>query len=179
MVHCLTAGPFGKQKVRPTMPTDPAILAQLQTLWGEPVTEATAEVDAESAIVASEFLPRPTAPAPLADSPPTWNAEAAELVTWFQTAGDSLPVEPFDLCSGCRVVEPARFYGSLRSEIATGPIEARARLGTLQADLRRLRSMMTDLNRTARVSCQRMTWNTSDPDQEMNSWQRLARQPVS
>ena len=124
------------------MPTDPAILAQLQTLWGEPVTEATSEADAVSAFVASEFLPSPIPPTRLADSPGTWNAEAAELVTWFQTAGESLPVEPFDLCSGCRVVEPARFYASLRTEIATGPTGTRARLGTLQVDLRRLRDLV-------------------------------------
>ena len=128
------------------MPTDPNILAQLQTLWGEPVTKATTDVDGENAFVASEFLPRATAPAPLADSPATWNADAAELLTWFQNAGDSLPVEPFDLCSGCRVVEPARFYASLRSEIAHGPTGPRARLGTLQVDLRRLRNMMTDVD---------------------------------
>ena len=124
------------------MPTDPAILAQLQTLWGEPVTETTAEADAVSAFVASEFLPSPIPPTRLADSPGTWNAEAAELVTWFQNAGDSLPVEPFDLCSGCRVVEPARFYASLGTEIATGPTGPRARLGTLQVDLRRLRDLV-------------------------------------
>ena len=124
------------------MPTDPAILAQLQTLWGEPVTEATSEADAVSAFVASEFLPSPIPPTRLADSPGTWNAEAAELVTWFQTAGESLPVEPFDLCSGCRVVEPARFYASLRTEIATGPTGTRAKLGTLQVDLRRLRDLV-------------------------------------
>ena len=124
------------------MPTDPAILAQLQTLWGEPVTEATSEADAESAIVASEFLPSPIPPTRLTDSPGTWNAEAAVLVTWFQNAGDCLPVEPFDLCSGCRVIEPAQFYASLRAEIATGPTGPRARLGTLQVDLRRLRDIV-------------------------------------
>ena len=124
------------------MPTDPAILAQLQTLWGEPVTEATSEADAESAIVASEWLPSPIPPTRLADSPATWNAEAAELVTWFQNAGDRLPVEPFDLCSGCRVIEPARFFAVLRSEIASGPTGPRARLGTLQVDLRRLRDIV-------------------------------------
>lgn len=132
-----------RKKENATMPTAPNILDQLQTLWGEPVTETTSEADAASAFVASEFLSRPTAPARLVDSPATWGAEAAELVAWFQNAGGSLPVEPFDLCSGCRVVEPARFYASLRSEIATGPTGPRARLGTLQADLRRLRKMMT------------------------------------
>ncbi len=124
------------------MPTDPAILAQLQTLWGEPVTEATSEADAESAIVASEWLPSPIPPARLADSPTKWNTNAAELVAWFQNAGDCLPVEPFDLCSGCRVIEPARFFAVLRSEIASGPTGPRARLGTLQVDLRRLRDIV-------------------------------------
>ena len=124
------------------MPTDPAILAQLQTLWGEPVTEATAEADGEAAFVPSEWQPSPIPPARLADSPATWDADAAELIDWFRANRDRLPVELFDLCSGCRVVEPSRFYASLRSEIATGPTAPRARLGTLQADLRRLRDIV-------------------------------------
>ena len=123
------------------MPTDPAILAQLQTLWGEPVTETTAEADGEAAFVPCEWQPSPIPPTRPTDSPATWNADAAELVTWFQANRDRLPVEPFDLCSGCRVVEPSRFYASLRSEIATGPTAPRAKLGTLQADLRRLRDV--------------------------------------
>ena len=135
------------------MPTDPAILAQLQTLWGEPVTEATAEADSEAAFVPSEWQPSPIPSARLADSPTTWDAVAAELVTWFQTAGDRLPVEPFDLCSGCRVVEPSRFYASLRSEIATGPTAPRARLGTLQADLRRLQDVSRLTNGEKPVTC--------------------------
>ena len=130
------------------MPTDPAILAQLQTLWGEPVTPKTAETDSEAAFVPSEWQPSPIPPARSADSPASWDADAAELVAWFQNAGDSLPVEPFDLCSGCRVVEPSRFYASLRSEIATGPTAPRARLGTLQADLRRLRDIVRKDNDT-------------------------------
>lgn len=63
------------------MPTDPAILAQLQTLWGEPVTKTTTEADAASAFVASEFLPSPIPPTRLVDSPGTWNTEAAEPAT--------------------------------------------------------------------------------------------------
>jgi len=46
-------------------------------------------------------------------------------------------VEAITSMDSCRVVEPARFYASLRSEIATGPTGPRARLGTRQADLRR------------------------------------------
>ena len=130
------------------MPTDPAILAQLQTLWGEPVTEATAEADTEAAFVPSEWQPSPIPPARSADSPASWDADAAELIRWFRANRDRLPVEPFDLCSGCRVVEPARFYASLRSEIATGPTGPRGRLGTLQVDLRRLRNIVRRDNET-------------------------------
>ena len=123
------------------MPTDPAILAQLQTLWGEPVTEITPEVDGEAAFVPSEWQPSPIPPARSADSPASWDADATELIDWFQANRDRLPVESFDLCSGCRVVEPARFYAVLRCEIATGPTGPRARLGTLQVELRRLRDL--------------------------------------
>ena len=44
------------------MPTDPAILAQRQTLWGEPVTETNAEADSEAAFVPSEWQPSPIPP---------------------------------------------------------------------------------------------------------------------
>lgn len=121
------------------MPTDPAILAQLQTLWGAPVTEATAEADSEAAFVPSEWQPAPIPPTRPADASASWDASTAELIGWFQANRDRLPVEPFDLCSGCRVVEPARFYAALQTEIATGPDGPRARLGTLQADLECLR----------------------------------------
>ena len=129
------------------MPTDPAILAQLQTLWGEPVTNATSEVDAVSAFVASEFLPSPIPPTRLADSPATWNAEAAELVAWFQNAGESLPVEPFDLKpgGGVRVADPVLWYRSLRRDIATGQTGPRGRRGALQDDLNLLRKAMTSI----------------------------------
>ena len=130
------------------MPTDPAILAQLQTLWGDPVTEATTEADSQSAFVPFEWQPSPIPPARTADSPASWDADAAELIRWFRANRDRLPVEPFDLCSGCRVVEPARFYASLRSEIATGPTGPRGRLGTLQVDLRRLRNIVRRDNET-------------------------------
>ncbi len=75
------------------MPTDHAILAQLQTLWSEPVTEATAETDSEAAFVSSEWQPSPIPPARSADTPATWDADAAELIGWFQANRDRLPVE--------------------------------------------------------------------------------------
>ena len=121
------------------MPTDPAILAQLQTLWGEPITEATPEADTESAFVASESLTPPSAPARLADSPATWEAATAELIGWFRANRDRLPSEPFYLKPGVRVVDPALWYRSLDGDIAHGPTGPRARLDGLEDDLSWLR----------------------------------------
>ena len=139
MVHCLSAGPFGKQKVQSAMPTDPAILAQLQTLWGEPVTEATTEADSQAAFVPFEWHPSPITPARLAGSPATWDASTAELIGWFQVNRDRLPVELFQLSPGAWVVDPALFYRSLDADIAHGPDGPRGKLGGLSHDLKCLR----------------------------------------
>ena len=119
--------------------TDPAILAQLQTLWDEPVTEATAEADSEAAFVPSEWQPSPILPTRPTDSPATWNADAAELVTWFQANRDRLPVELFCLWPGAWVVDAALFYRSLDGDISTGPDGPRGRYGGLAHDLKCLR----------------------------------------
>ena len=69
------------------MPTDPALLARLQTLWGEPVTETTAEADSEAAFVPFEWFARGESPIPQtrpADDSATWDAATAELIGWFQ-----------------------------------------------------------------------------------------------
>lgn len=121
------------------MPTDPAILAQLQTLWGEPVTKATAEADSQAAFVPSEWQPSPIPPARLADNPTTWDASTAELIGWFQANRDRLPVELFQLWPGAWVVDAALFYRSLDTDIATGPDGPRGRSGGLAHDLKWLR----------------------------------------
>ena len=123
------------------MPTDPAILAQLQTLWGEPVTNATSEADGEAAFVPSEWQPSPIPPTRLADSPGTWNADAAELIGWFQSHRDRLPVELFCLWPGAWVVDAELFYRSLDGDIATGPEGPRGRYGGLAHDLKCLRDL--------------------------------------
>ena len=126
------------------MLTHPTILAQLQTLWGEPVTESTSEADTEAAFVASELLPSPVAPARLVDSPATWNASTAELINWFQSHRRELPVDPFDLKpgNGVRVVDPALWYRSLDADISTGPTGPRWTLGGLADDLKSLRAVI-------------------------------------
>ena len=125
------------------MPTDPAILTQLQTLWGEPVTPTTAEADSQAAFVPSEWQPSPIPPARLANSPATWDASTLELIGWFHSHRERLAVEPFDLKpgGGIRVVEPALFYRSLEADIATGPDGPRARFGGLEDDLKCLRAV--------------------------------------
>ncbi len=121
------------------MPTDSAILAQLQTLWGEPITVTTHEADVESAIVASEFLPRPISSAGEEDSRVTWDASTAELIDWFQSHWERLPTEPFGLKPGVRVVDAALFYRSLSTDISSGPNGPPAKYGGLTADLENLR----------------------------------------
>ena len=128
-------------------PTDPALLAQLQTLWGEPVTETTAEADSEAAFVPFEWQPSPIPPteavqsslARTADDPATWNVSTVELIDWFRANRDRLPSEPFCLWPGAWVVDAALFYRSLDSDIATGPDGPRGKLGGLSHDLKCLR----------------------------------------
>lgn len=122
------------------MPTDSAILSQRQTLWGEPITATTPEADVESAIVASEFLPRPITSAGGVDSPVTWDASTAELIDWFQSQWERLPIEPFGLKPGVRVVDAVLFYRSLNTDISSGPTRPRAKYGGLVDDLKNLRS---------------------------------------
>ena len=126
------------------MPTDPAILAQLQTLWDEAVTETTAEADSEAAFTPIEWHPTPIPPTRPADSPVTWNAKAAELIDWYQTNRDRLPVEPFCLWPGTSVVDAALFFRSLDGDIAYGTDGPRAKYGGLVHDLKRLRSVVRD-----------------------------------
>lgn len=121
------------------MPTDPAILAQLQTLWGESVTETTAEAELEAAFVPSEwfaFGESPIPPTRKTDTPTTWDASTAELIGWFQANRDRLPVELFCLWPGAWVVDAALFYHSLDGDIARGPKGPRGRYGGLAHDLK-------------------------------------------
>ncbi len=65
-----------------------------------------------------------------------WGAETAALIAWF--LGTPPTSEPFNLYPGVTVLQPDRFWESLKSDIATGPGKARACTGALQKDLRRL-----------------------------------------
>jgi hypothetical protein len=67
-----------------------------------------------------------------------WAPELQLLVDWFLTLEP--PSEPFYLEPHLRVLVPLKFFESLRHEIEAGPKVARARMGTLQSDLRKLKA---------------------------------------
>jgi hypothetical protein len=82
-------------------------------------------------------------------SSPVWGPELLELIRWFQARHGDLPLQPFDLQPWQRIVDPAKWFLSLLQDIACGPDAARARLGGLACDLRRLRELFhagNDLN---------------------------------
>lgn len=63
------------------------------------------------------------------------------MLTWF--AGAALPTEPFVLGGGVTITDPARWYASLRGDIAEGPEGTRCLLGLPERDLYLLRAWMT------------------------------------
>ena len=70
----------------------------------------------------------------------SWPPDVQPLVDWFLVR--EAPVEPFLLEPHLRVVGPGKFFESLRREIETGPRGPRARMGTLQSDLRKLKAYL-------------------------------------
>lgn len=69
-----------------------------------------------------------------------WDAETRELIDWFATA--KLPVTPFTLMEGHQIVDPARWYSSLRQDIEAGAGVPRGQTGALKMDLAALKSML-------------------------------------
>ena len=66
----------------------------------------------------------------------SWDDETAALIEWFLRVPP--PGAPFELYQGVRVVDPARWWDSIRTDIAVGPGRGRALYGVLLKDLRRL-----------------------------------------
>jgi hypothetical protein len=71
-----------------------------------------------------------------------WDGESATLIAWFQAERTRLPMEPFRLTRWLFISNPAKCYASLQQDIAAGPRGVRARMGTLQEDLRLLREYL-------------------------------------
>ena len=68
-----------------------------------------------------------------------WDAETLHLIEWFKTA--TPPTEPFNLCQGVTILDPARWWRSIADDIEFGPNGPRARYGVVQGDLRRLHEL--------------------------------------
>ncbi len=69
-----------------------------------------------------------------------WDAETTDLINWFFTA--KLPSRPFTLMEGHQVVDPARWYSSLRQDIDAGAAVPRGQTGALKMDLAVLKSIL-------------------------------------
>jgi hypothetical protein len=83
--------------------------------------------------------------------PPTagaeWGDETAALVQWFLST--TPPARPFALYPGVWIAHPARWWESIRVDIADGPGKGRAYYGALEKDLRRLADLFGDRNVTS------------------------------
>lgn len=77
-------------------------------------------------------------PEAVSSSPAQWDPSFQAIIDWFLALIP--PTEPFYLQPHMHVVNPGKFFESLKREIETGPRGVRARLGTLQSDLKSLRS---------------------------------------
>ena len=73
------------------------------------------------------------------DNRPEWNSETRQLIDWFTAA--TSPAEPFELCRGVTIRDPAQWWQSIRCYIECGPDGPRARYGAVQGDLRRLHAL--------------------------------------
>jgi len=77
---------------------------------------------------------------PKSNTKAVWPSDVQSLVDWFMI--QKPPTEPFLLEPHLWVVGPGKFFESLRCEIETGPRGTRARMGTLQWDLRNLKAYL-------------------------------------
>ena len=69
------------------------------------------------------------------------------FVRWFLSSKP--PSEPFELCPAVTVLDPARWWESIRVDIAVGPGRGRAHYGALEKDLRRLAELYGGSGRLA------------------------------
>lgn len=70
-----------------------------------------------------------------------WPPKVQALVDWFLNL-ESREIKPFHLESHIHVTDPLKFFEALRREIKTGEKGARAKMGTLQSDLLKLKEYL-------------------------------------
>lgn len=77
---------------------------------------------------------------PIAPIRTIWPPEVQSLIDWFTNMEP--PLEPFNVPNLGKVIDPVKFFEQLRREIEIGPRGPRARMGTLQSDLRKLKAYL-------------------------------------
>lgn len=93
----------------------------------------------EQKSLAPKFAPSPVeAITPIANINAEWPPAVQPLIDWFM--GLEPPAESFYLEPHLRVIDPEKFFATLRREIETGPSGPRAQMGSLQCDLRALQA---------------------------------------
>jgi hypothetical protein len=80
-----------------------------------------------------------------------WTEADAALIAWYESARDRMPTEPFRLAQGVAVIGPTKFFDTLERDIRAGPAGARARMGALQFDLKRLQELFGKTNDNGRL----------------------------
>lgn len=76
-----------------------------------------------------------------------WPPKVQSLIDWFMKLEP--PAESFNLEPHMFVIDPHKFFATIRREIETGPTGPRARTGALQSDLWKLKFIF-ELNRGIR-----------------------------
>ena len=77
---------------------------------------------------------------PLANVKSSWPPEAQSFIKWFMEL--EAPSEPFYLEPHIHVIDPAKYFASLKREIESGPSCPRGRNGALFYDLNKLRKIL-------------------------------------
>jgi len=70
----------------------------------------------------------------------SWSPDVQALIDWFMES--ATPAESFYLGPHIRVIDPEKFFSSLRREIEAGPTSPRGRNGALLYDLNTLRKIL-------------------------------------
>jgi hypothetical protein len=72
----------------------------------------------------------------------TWNEDDRNLIDWFLSSEETLPQGPFELKPGVKIIDPKRFYESIKHDITCGPKNGRTIFNALQEDLKNLKKIL-------------------------------------
>ena len=117
----------------------PSCNAVTNPRWGECLAcgEAFTETAPRTALPKEPATPIP----PARETTETkWDSFTAEIIEWFLTS--TPPATPFLLTDGVTVADPARWWASIKADIAAGPGGPRS--GVLASDLRAVHALFSE-----------------------------------